>query len=147
VLVVLVGLPAAGKSTFTRERFPNHELVSKDLWPNARNRERRQQRLVEAALAAGRPVIVDNTNPSPEERAPLLAIARKLGNAVDGYWFVPDVAGSFARNALREGRSRVPDVAIRAVRARLVEPTREEGFSRLFHVTLEPSGFVVIVAR
>jgi predicted kinase len=140
---VLVGLPASGKSTFTRQRFADHELVSKDLWPNARNRERRQQRLVEAALAAGRPVIVDNTNPSPEDRAPLVAIAQKLGVPVDVYWFVPDIAGSFARNAMREGRACVPDVAIRAVRARLVEPTLEEGFTRLFHVTLDSGGFVV----
>lgn len=64
-LVIFSGLQAAGKTTFFRERFAaTHEHVSKDAWPNARKREARQRRLVEAHLRAGRSVVVDNTNPT-----------------------------------------------------------------------------------
>jgi len=50
-LVILVGLQASGKSTFFRERFAaTHEHVSKGLFRNNRNRNRRQRELVEAAL-------------------------------------------------------------------------------------------------
>ena len=46
-LVIFVGLQASGKSTFFREGFAaTHEHVSKDLFRNNRNRNRRQEELV-----------------------------------------------------------------------------------------------------
>ena len=72
-LVVFVGLQASGKSTFFRERFAEtHEHVSKDLFPKNRNKNRRQEHLLRAALSAGRSMVVDNTNPTPEDRRPLV---------------------------------------------------------------------------
>ena len=37
----------------------------------------------------------------------------------------------------RQGRERVPDVAIFAIRSRLQPPSLEEGFDRLFTVSLD----------
>jgi hypothetical protein len=72
-LAVLIGLQASGKTTFYhRHLATTHAHVSKDLWPNARRRERRQLAAVDALLADGRDVAVDNTNPSVVERAGLL---------------------------------------------------------------------------
>ena len=64
-LVIFVGLQAAGKSSFFRERFgATHAHVSKDLMPRAaRDKESRQLGQIEQALLIGRPVVVDNTNP------------------------------------------------------------------------------------
>jgi predicted kinase len=56
-LVVFVGLQASGKSTFFRERFAeSHQHVSKDLFPNNRNKNRRQEHLLRAAGCNGTPV-------------------------------------------------------------------------------------------
>ncbi|WP_181795122.1 AAA family ATPase, partial [Streptomyces sp. WELS2] len=75
-LAVLVGLQASGKSTFyARCLSDRYELVGKDLFPRgARNKQARQMRLVTEHLAAGRPVAVDNTNPSPQEIVSVVAI-------------------------------------------------------------------------
>ncbi|MBM3820330.1 MAG: ATP-binding protein [Acidimicrobiia bacterium] len=63
--VILIGLPGAGKSSVYRERFAGtHDHVSKDLMRPARRPQRRQAQLVAAPLAAGRPVVIDNTNPA-----------------------------------------------------------------------------------
>src|SRR5207248_10271594 len=71
-LVLLGGLQASGKSSFSRARVAGtHEHVSRDNFPNNRNPARRQAVLVEEALRAGRSVVVDNTNPTPEDRPPL----------------------------------------------------------------------------
>jgi predicted kinase len=133
--VILIGLPASGKSTFFRERFAGtHDHVSKDLLRNNRRPQRRQEQLIAESLASGRSVVVDNTNPSVAVRAPLIAAARKHGAEVVGYFFLTEAGDALRRNRTRPGRERVPDVAIFTVRKRLAPPTMEEGFDRLYRV-------------
>lgn len=140
-LVLFIGLQGSGKSSFYRERFAaTHVHVSKDLWPNARRREARQRRLVSEALAQGRSVVVDNTNPLVEDRAPLIAIGREKGARVVGYVFESDVEACLARNAARVGRARVPEKALHITWRRLRWPSYAEGFDVLFHVRLDPRG-------
>jgi predicted kinase len=141
VLAVLVGLQASGKTTFCRDVLGDeYTHVSKDNFANARNRQRRQLRLITDALAAGRHVAVDNTNPSPAEWQPLIDVGRQAGARVVGYWFPPDLAGSKARNAVRSGRARVPDVGIHATLARLRQPTRGDGFDVVLAVRIGADG-------
>lgn len=135
--VLLIGLPGAGKSTLYREKFASTHLhVSKDLWPSASRREERQQKLLDETLAAGRSVVVDNTNPSASERAPLIKIARARGAHVVGYFFDVSTRAAVARNANRTGREKVPNVAIFTVAKRLKPPSLEEGFDRLYRVQI-----------
>ena len=144
-LVVLVGLQGSGKTTFFRERFAaTHEHVSKDNFRNNARPARRQRHLIAEAFAAGRSLVVDNTNPTIAERAELVALGRTAGAAVVCHFFPPDVDASLRRNALREGKARVPDHAVRITAARLEPPTPAEGFDRLYHVRLvEGGGFEV----
>src|SRR5918995_509667 len=136
--VILIGLPASGKTTFYRERFAEtHSHVSKDLLPNNRRSDRRQEELIAESLAKGRSVVVDNTNATVEVRAPLMALARTHGATVVGYYFATDAADALRRNRTRQGRERVPDVAIFAIRKRLERPSVDEGFDRLFSVSLD----------
>ena len=135
--VILIGLPASGKSTFFRERFAGtHDHVSKDLLRNNRRPRRRQDQLVAESLASGRSVVIDNTNPSAAVRAPLIAMAKAHGAEVVGYVFATEAGDALRRNRVREGRERVPDVAIFTARKRLEPPTLAEGFDRVFVVTL-----------
>jgi len=135
--VILIGLPASGKSTFFRERFAGtHDHVSKDLLRNNRQPQRRQDQLIAASLASGRSVVVDNTNPTVAARAPVIALARRHGAEVTGYFFVTEAGDALRRNRAREGRERVPDVAIFTVRKRLEPPTIAEGFDRLYSVRM-----------
>jgi predicted kinase len=141
-LAVLVGLQASGKSTFyARCLSGRYALVSKDLFPrSARNRQRRQMRLVAEHLAAGVPVAVDNTNPSPDEWRPLVEAAHAHGVTATAYWFPPDVAGSLRRNAAREGRERVPDVGVLATLKRLRRPSTVDGFDSVREVRFDGRG-------
>ena len=133
--VILIGLPASGKSTFYRERLAGtHDLVSKDVMRNNRQPQRRQEQLIAEALTAGRSVAVDNTNPRIADRAAIIALARRFGADVAGYVFPTEAAAALRRNRARLGRDRVPDVAIFAARKRLELPTYAEGFDRLFTV-------------
>lgn len=131
-LVVFVGLPASGKSTYFYAHFAGtHEHVSKDLMPNARNRDARQRAMIDAALAAGKSVVVDNTNPTPAVRAPLIAAGKRHGVRVIAIYFPTEVRIAVMRNRGREGKARLPNVAIFATQKKLVPPTVEEGFDEV----------------
>jgi predicted kinase len=133
-VVILVGLPGSGKSTFFRQRFSEYVHVSKDNFPNNRRPSRRQTELIREALSAGRSLVVDNTNVSVQERAGTIAEARQYGARVIGYFFDCEVRECVARNAAREGRARIPNVGIFAAAKRLVRPGRVEGFDELYTV-------------
>ena len=127
-LIIFVGLPASGKSTYYFQHFAaTHVHVSKDLLA----RGARQEPLIDKALAAGQSVVVDNTNPSPAVRAPLIALGRRHGARIVGYFFEVDVKTALMRNRQREGKARVPDVAMFVTRKKLVPPSYDEGFDEI----------------
>jgi predicted kinase len=144
-LVIIVGLQGAGKSTFYRTFFVHsHVLVSKDLFRNNRRRARRQAYLVDEALRAGCSVVVDNTNPTVDDRRALVEQGRAYSAVVAAYYFDVPFEICFTRNRERQGKARVPDVALYATAKKLVAPTYAEGFDHLCHVTLpKPHTFAV----
>lgn len=139
--VIFVGLPASGKTTFYQQRFAaTHRHVSKDNWPRSAEKSARQSREIRAAMAAGVPVVVDNTNPSPAERAGIITLAREHRARVIGYAFSTTTREAIGRNRGREGPARVPDVAIFATAKRLVAPSYDEGFDELYRVRAGEGG-------
>lgn len=134
-VVLLIGLQGAGKTTFFRHNFADtHQHISKDNFRNAANRDKRQLHLLSVALKQQKSVVIDNTNPSPQSRADVIELARRQGAHVIGYYFQSQVQACLERNAGREGKARVPDVAIFATSANMVLPRYEEGFDQLFYV-------------
>ncbi|HEY7056334.1 MAG TPA: ATP-binding protein [Vicinamibacterales bacterium] len=139
--VILIGLPGSGKSTFYRQRLAaTHELISKDLLPNVRQRQDRQDQLLRTTLARGASVAVDNTNVSPAERAAIIRIAQEYGARVVGTYIEATTREAVARNERRAGRDRVPKVAIFTCAKRLVAPDPEEGFDELHRYRVDPDG-------
>ena len=134
-MIIFTGLQGSGKTTFYQTHFAQtHQLISKDLFPNNKKPDQRQRQLIMEAFQAGRSIVVDNTNASPQQRMPLIALGRQFSVHLIGYFFVPQLKQSLAWNSQRSGKARVPDVAIFATLKRLVLPTYEEGFERLYEV-------------
>ena len=126
--VVLVGLQASGKSSFCAERFSRtHVVVSKDDFP-ARKREARQRRALEAAFGMQKDVVLDNTNPSRDERSWALERARAAGYRSVGYYFRwrQDDAPRCALNGWSYWTLRKQGATVAAATARLEGLTRAE---------------------
>lgn len=140
-VAILIGLQAAGKTTFYRQHLAGtHRHVSKDTMRHNRNKQRRQLHLIAEALEAGDNVVVDNTNPSPDEWRPIINLGHQHGAVAVSYWFPPDIAKSLRRNARRANRERVPDVGIYATLKRLRPPSVADGFDRLWSVADDDEG-------
>ncbi len=143
-LVLLIGLPGSGKTTFYREYFAaTHLHVSKDAMRGKRNRDRKQGVLLEEAELAGQSVVLDNTHPSAQVRAPWLAWARERAWSVHGYYLSSKVADCYSRNAARTNEDRVPDVGFYAIVGSLELPSYAEGFDKLFYVRQVDGKFTV----
>jgi len=138
--VILCGVQGSGKTTLYEDRFaPTHVRVSLDV---LRTREREAE-LVQECLAARRPFVVDNTNPTPADRRRYLEPARAAGFRVVGYLVEIGDAEAVARNAVRAGPARVPVARVVGTARRLQRPTPEEGFDELWHATAAPGGWRV----
>lgn len=136
--VVFIGLQASGKTSFYRERFfSTHVRISLDLL-RTRNRERR---FLTVCLETQQPFVIDNTNPSREERAKYIESAKSAKYSIVGYYFRSKVDECLVRNQNRLGL--VPEVGILATAKKLELPKLEEGFDSLKYVRLTESGFVV----
>jgi predicted kinase len=130
-LVVFVGLPGSGKSTYyQRELSSTHTLVSKDRM-SPHNRRVQQKAQIAEALQKGRSVAVDNTNPTRADRKELIELGRALGARVVCLYFPLPAKDCVARNQQREGKARVPNVAIFAIAKKLEPPSLDEGFDEL----------------
>ena len=79
-------------------------------------------------------MVVDNTNPTAEDRRSLVELGHELGARIVGYYFEAEARECVERNRERRGKARVPNVAIYATAKKLVSPSRSEGFDELFRV-------------
>lgn len=129
--IIFVGLQASGKSTFFKNNFFNtHSHISLDVL-KTRNRE---DLFLNACFSSCHKFVVDNTNPTQEERAKYIKLAKSKKYKVICYYFIPDFESSMLYNAQRNGKKRVPDVAIKSVAKRLQPPSMTEGFDEIIFV-------------
>jgi D,D-heptose 1,7-bisphosphate phosphatase len=129
-LIIFVGYQGSGKSSFYKEHFEaTHKVVSKDKMGSNKNAQQAKQ--ITELLTAGHSVVLDNTNVSKAERAPVIAIGKKLGARIIGYWFDIPFDICLARNMEREGKAKVPPVAMYVARKRWANPTMDEGFDEI----------------
>lgn len=136
--ILFIGLQASGKSSFYRERyFATHVRISLDLL-RTRHRERR---LTTACLETGQPLVIDNTNPTRDDRASYIGALKEASYTVVGYYFSSKITECLVRNQQRE-RS-IPEVGLLATAKRLELPTQDEGFDALWYVRLNERGFEV----
>ncbi len=141
LLLLFIGIPASGKSTFYHRVLEDRNLdyVSLDVL-GTRARERAA---FEAALAARRSVVIDNTNVTKALRARYIGPAKAAEYRVAGLFFQSVVTDCLARNEQREGKARVRPQAIHGMSGQLELPSLDEGFDKLFFIRIDDGLFEI----
>jgi predicted kinase len=142
-IVVLVGLPGSGKSTWLKRQgltAISSDWIRQVLVDDATDQTIHarvfltMRYLLRHRLAIGRPVsYVDATHLTPEERRPYILIGQWYGCAVEALFFDVPLEVCRERN-LRRARV-VPDEALVRLSAKLVAPDMAEGFANVRNIT------------
>jgi len=133
--VILIGIQGTGKSTFFRERFfDTHVRISLDVL-RTRNREKL---FLKTCLESGQKFVVDNTNPSVEDRRRYILPAKAAGFEVVGFSFETEMTEALKRNRTRPEAQRIPVQGIFATHHKIQPPSYDEGFDRLYRVRIDP---------
>ncbi|MFF5897029.1 AAA family ATPase [Streptomyces argenteolus] len=164
-LVLLVGPPASGKTSFVRALIAHGQIdedavvssdeiraelfgtsPTTDADPDAadgRIFEERDRRIV-ARLAAGHTTVAESTNVTPQARARLIALARRFNAPVTMLRFTPDLGVLLHQQAAR-GRADITAADVRAYAALMArhagaDQLRAEGADAVHDVPGRPQG-------
>lgn len=138
--IIFIGIQASGKSTFFKEKFFNsHVRISLDVL-NTRNKERQ---LLNKCLELQQRVVIDNTNPTQEDRAKYILKFKEYKYKVIGFYFKSRIEESLRRNSLRVKKEKIPDKGILATYKRMELPNMNEGFNELYYVEIINNDFSI----
>ncbi len=129
--IIFIGLQGSGKTYYYNQHFAGkfRHISLDDL--HTRSREKTA---FQSCIDEGVDFVVDNTNPTREDRARYIGAAKAAGYIVTGYFFESRLRDCIRRNNQRTKDKRVPAKAIAATSNRLEMPSKDEGFDELFFV-------------
>ncbi len=132
--ILFMGIQGSGKSTFYKKTYFNSHLrISLDLL-NTRNKE---SKLLDFCLEFQQRLVIDNTNPTKEERAKYIQKLKKRGFKIIGVFFETTLKIALERNDLREGKAKIAKVGILSTFKKMELPLYEEGFDEVYKINTE----------
>ena len=141
-MIVLVGLAGCGKSTYIEtHRLP---ALSSDCMRRLLADDETDQSIHDRVFAAMRYLLkhriaigcpatyLDATHLTPQDRRPYVLMGDRFNCQVEALFF--DVPLAVCKERNRQRARIVPDAVLDEMAARLVPPSREEGFARVWVV-------------
>ncbi|XP_038070218.1 bifunctional polynucleotide phosphatase/kinase-like [Patiria miniata] len=142
-VIILVGFPASGKSSFVKKHLLPHKYVH--INRDAMGTWQKCVAATESALVKGQSVVVDNTNPDPESRQRYTACAKKAN--VHCRCFVLNVSLDHARHNEKfrrmtdsaKNHAQISEMVFHSYKKKYTQPTPAEGFDAVVRVNFLPS--------
>ena len=141
LLLLFIGIPASGKSTFFHRVLEDRNMAYVSL--DVLQTRAREKSAFDAAIAAHKSVVVDNTNVTMAFRARYIDPANSAGYRVVGLFFQSVLADCIARNERREGKAKIKNTALFGMSAQLELPAMDEEFDNLFFVKIADDNFQI----
>lgn len=136
-MIIMIGYPASGKSYVATElnRLYNYDIINRDT---LKTKEKCIAKATEY-LSKNKCIIIDNTNPSKEDRKQFIDIAKKHGYKIRAIHMMTSyelsMHRSHYRNIKTDGKTApIPEVVYRIYRKNFVEPDMSEGISEIIEI-------------
>jgi bifunctional polynucleotide phosphatase/kinase len=124
-LIIMVGYPGSGKSTFVKKNFNDYLILSGDILKT----ESKILKQLEKGIDEGKSIVIDATNPSKEKRSVFIEIAKKKGIRVRIIHITTSIEESLLQNQKRD--IKVPKIAFYVYRKKFSEPDKDEGVDEI----------------
>lgn len=139
-VVLLVGIPASGKSSFYQRRFSaTHVRINRDMLRS----KARERSLFQWCIDHCQSCVIDDTNTTREVRAEWIGPTLAAGYPVTCYFMQSRILECLERNRGRTGDACIPDAGVRDHHARLELPSLDEGLGALRFVRMVEHDFEV----
>lgn len=149
-LIMMVGIPGSGKSTWVKNNFPNIVPVSRDTIRFELLDERGGDYFdyedevfdkfihqIIGSLVTDEITIADATHLNKKSRARVLNKVRKFADEIEAVVLDTDLETAFERNDQREGRAWVKHGIIRRMWFSMEMPEETEGFNKIIIIREE----------
>ena len=143
-LILMMGVAGAGKSTWIKQNYPGLVPVSRDAIRFEILDEKGGEyfdhedevfnsfiRQIIGSLAVDEVTIADATHLNRKARLKVLSRVRKYADEVEVVWIKVSLETAMRQNAMRTGRSRVPNDVIKNMYHSIQRPEDNEGINKL----------------
>ena len=143
-LILMMGVAGAGKSTWIKQNYPEVVPVSRDAIRFEILDEKGGEyfdhedevfnsfvRQIIGSLAVDEVTIADATHLNRKARLKVLSRVRKYADEVEVVWIKCSLETAMRQNAMRTGRSRVPNDVIKNMYRSIQRPEDNEGINKL----------------
>ncbi len=138
-MVIMMGIQGSGKSTFCAKNFSEYTRINLDT---LRTRKKENDALW-LAINRKENIIIDNTNPTASDRKKYIEAGKASQYRIIGYFMQSRLQECIERNDSRQGKEKIPSIAIACTSNKLEMPGYEEGFNELYFVKITDAGFSV----
>ncbi len=139
-VIIFCGIQASGKTTFYKDFFlKSHIRISLDQL-RTRNKE---EKYIQLCLSFNQSFVVDNTNPTINDRGKYINVAKEHKCKIICYYFKSKLNDSLERNKKRIGKENIPEIGVRGTFNKLEIPSFKEGFDELYYVEINENSFTI----
>ncbi|CAG5121090.1 unnamed protein product [Candidula unifasciata] len=140
-VIVMVGPPATGKSTFRKRYLEPHGYVT--INRDTLGTMAKCLKVAEQTIQSGKSIVADNTNPSVAKRSEFISLAQDAGIPCRCIWMQTPIELAHHLNMFRQRQTkdavrRVPDVGYNIFKKDFQAPTTAEGFTEIIKVNFTP---------
>lgn len=144
-LILLVGIPASGKSTFREVNFPELKVISPDSFVGYTKEnpwtpksvmiawKKSDELLMEYINNGESKIIFDATFVNPKRRKKYIKIAKENNIKISAIYINTPFEIATERNKKRDQYRMVPENTMQEMYKRLIPPSMEEGFDEVFY--------------
>lgn len=131
-LVILSGIQCSGKSSYYFQRFAQtHARINLDELKS----RRKESILFASILEKSLPVVIDNTNPTRQDRSKYIQLAKSYGYRIVGIQFDIPISVAISRCSNRISQKEVPVLDIHLTAKKMQPLSQSEGFDEVITVT------------